>query len=168
MQTSVMLSGKNIAVLMTDGAEEQGYWHMRGYVEERGATVTTVAPKSAGCSIQMYDHRVAASEVEVLNDLNGADAETFDALLLPGGLLSQVWLRLTPSAMTFIGAFGLSGKPVLAIDEATTLVRCGGVCAVGLNRPECLCRVAHNLATAGPASDISALEDAFAEQLVQQ
>ena len=47
--------------------------------------------------------------------LDGAKAQDFDALLLPGGVINPDSLRMQPEAVAFIKAFFDAGKPVGAI-----------------------------------------------------
>ena len=47
--------------------------------------------------------------------LDGAKAEDFDALLLPGGVINPDKLRMLPNAVAFAKSFFDDGKPVAAI-----------------------------------------------------
>lgn len=47
--------------------------------------------------------------------LNQANPQQFDALLLPGGVISPDKLRMMPEAVEFVKAFFDAGKPVAAI-----------------------------------------------------
>jgi protease I len=47
--------------------------------------------------------------------LDEADADDFDALVLPGGVMNPDTLRTLPKAVAFVKAFFDSGKPVAAI-----------------------------------------------------
>jgi protease I len=47
--------------------------------------------------------------------LKEAEADEFDALLLPGGVMNPDKLRLVPEAVSFIKRFFEDGKPVAAI-----------------------------------------------------
>jgi protease I len=47
--------------------------------------------------------------------LNGADPQTFDALVLPGGVMNPDSLRMQPAAVRFVRSFFDAEKPVAAI-----------------------------------------------------
>lgn len=165
MEIELMLCGRSIAILMTDGAEEHTYMHLRHYLEGRGASVRVVAPKCVGDHIQMYRRTLASSRVTVAEDLKHARVDNFDALVIPSGLLSQVGLRLAPEAAGFIAAFDAAGKPIVAINHATVLlVRWGQLHGAG--PMDCPCLVTGNLITSGPMPDMPALERELADQLI--
>jgi protease I len=60
--------------------------------------------------------------------LKSANAEEFDALLLPGGVMNPDHLRMNPDAVKFVKLFTDQGKPVAAICHGPwTLVEAGAV-----------------------------------------
>ena len=109
------LQGKRVAVLMTDGVEQVEYTKPRQFLEEHGAQVTLVAPKSKGEQVQGFNHLSPAERFTV--DLNVRDARPgdFDALMLPGGVANPDQLRLSKEAIAFIREFAREGKPIAAI-----------------------------------------------------
>ncbi len=54
-------------------------------------------------------------EIPVNVQLDQADANEFDALLLPGGVMNPDKLRMEPKAVAFVKAFFDAKKPVAAI-----------------------------------------------------
>src|SRR5206468_3884752 len=57
-----------------------------------------------------------------------AKADDFDALLLPGGVMSPDKLRMDPKAVAFVKAFADGGKPIAAICHGPwTLIEADGV-----------------------------------------
>lgn len=68
--------------------------------------------------VQTFDHLDRSEKRPV--DLTAADAEVddFDALVLPGGVANPDALRLDDAAVTLVGDFVASGKPVAAICHA--------------------------------------------------
>jgi protease I len=65
-------------------------------------------------------------EVEVDQDLDGADPNDYDALLLPGGVINADALRMQPKAVKFVKSFFDDGKPVGVICHAPwTLIESG-------------------------------------------
>jgi protease I len=60
--------------------------------------------------------------------LNGASADQFDALMLPGGVVNPDQLRTNPAAVKFVKAFADAGKPIAAICHGPwTLIEAGVV-----------------------------------------
>src|ERR1700728_2879169 len=60
--------------------------------------------------------------------LDSANADEFDALLLPGGVMNPDQLRMNPKAVEFVKHFTDAGKPVAAICHGPwTLLEAGAV-----------------------------------------
>jgi protease I len=60
--------------------------------------------------------------------LDSANAEEFDALHLPGGVMNPDQLRMNPTAVQFVKQFTDTGKPVAAICHGPwTLLEAGAV-----------------------------------------
>jgi protease I len=107
------LSGKKIAILATDGFEQSELIQPQRALEEAGATVHVVSPKSG--SIRGWKDGNWGDEVEVDVELGQARPEDYDGLVLPGGQINPDKLRLEPAAVAFVRAFFEAGKPVGAI-----------------------------------------------------
>ena len=109
------LQGKRIAVLMTDGVEQVEYTKPRQFLEQHGAQVTLVAPKSKGDAVQGFNHLTPADKFTVDLDVKDARSGDFDALVLPGGVANPDQLRLSADAIGFIREFAREDKPIAAI-----------------------------------------------------
>jgi protease I len=109
------LQGKRVAVLMTDGVEQVEYTKPRQFLEQHGAQVTLVAPKSKGEQVQGFNHLTPADKFTVELNVKDARPGDFDALVLPGGVANPDQLRLHPDAIGFIREFGRENKPISAI-----------------------------------------------------
>ena len=109
------LSGKRIAILMTDGVEQVEYEQPRAYLEQHGAQVTLMSPKAKGEQVQGFEHLTASHQFTVELDVKDAQPGDYDALVLPGGVANPDALRLSEPSIGFIRAFGASGKPIAAI-----------------------------------------------------
>jgi protease I len=107
------LSGKNIAMIATDGVEQVELTGPRDALKGEGATVTVIAPKSG--QIQGMNHDEKGDKIQVDATLDSVRPDQFDALILPGGVANPDKLRVNKDAMAFIKAFTQSGKPVAAI-----------------------------------------------------
>ena len=107
------LNGKRVAILATDGVEQVELTEPRTALDEAGALTTLVSPKTG--SIKAWQHDHWGDEVQVDLPLEQADANDFDALMLPGGVMNPDRLRTNRKAVEFVQRFVSSGKPVAAI-----------------------------------------------------
>ena len=110
------LTGKCVAILATDGVEQVELTEPRKALDEAGAKTTLVSPKSGKIKGWQHDHW--GEELKVDLALESANADTFDALLLPGGVMNPDQLRMNKQAVQFVRSFFDSGKPVAAICHA--------------------------------------------------
>jgi deglycase len=107
------LNGKRVAILATDGVEQVELTEPRKALDEAGANTVVVSPKSGKIKGWQHDHW--GDEIPVDLPLDSATAETFDALLLPGGVMNPDHLRQNKKAVEFVRRFFEAGKPVAAI-----------------------------------------------------
>ncbi|HBS63092.1 MULTISPECIES: type 1 glutamine amidotransferase domain-containing protein [Stenotrophomonas] len=108
------LNGKHVAILATDGFEQSELLEPKRLLESWGATVKVVAPGD-GARIRGWKDKNWGDSVAVDQPLQGATADDYDALVLPGGVINPDKLRIDAQAVAFIKAFGAAGKPVAAI-----------------------------------------------------
>lgn len=111
MKTS--LTGKKIAILVTDGFEQSELVEPRRALQEAGATTSLVSPNEK--TVRAWDEDDFGDTLNVDVPLARADAESYDALLLPGGVMNPDKLRTVPEAVQFVSHFFAAGKPVAAI-----------------------------------------------------
>lgn len=111
---NLVLYGKTIAFLATDGFEQIELTEPWKAIKDAGGTVKLVSPKIEG-TIRGVHHDVPGDEFIV--DILSSDAiiEEFDALILPGGVFSPDALRLDNDSVRFVRAFFDANKPVAAI-----------------------------------------------------
>ena len=107
------LQGKKVAILATDGFEQVELTKPKQALEEAGATVHVVSPKSG--QIKGWDETDWGQSVEVDVTLDQAKADTYDALVLPGGQINPDKLRIEEAAVAFVKDFGQQHKPIAAI-----------------------------------------------------
>ena len=107
------LSGKKIAILATDGFEQSELTEPKRALEQAGATVQVISPKSG--RIRGWKHGDWGEEVPVDLTLEQARPDDYNGLVLPGGQINPDKLRLVPEAVEFVRAFFQAGKPVGAI-----------------------------------------------------
>ena len=120
------LNDKRVAILATDGFEQVELTEPMKALKQAGARVELISPKAGG--IQGYNHHDKADTLPVDRTLEQAQAEDYDALMLPGGVINPDALRLEPSAISFIRHFVEARKPIAAICHGPwTLINAGGV-----------------------------------------
>ena len=123
---TVSLEGKRVAFLATDGVEEVEYTEPRKAVESAGGTAELISIKDG--SIQAVNHLDKSNTYPVDKLVKDADADEYDALVLPGGVANPDFLRMDPDAVSFVRSFFRAGKPVAAICHGPwTLVEAGVV-----------------------------------------
>jgi protease I len=120
------IAGKRIAILATDGFEQAELLEPRKALEGRGATTQVISPHEG--RIRAWNKSDWGEEVDVNLTLDSADANDFDALLLPGGVMNPDKLRTIPEAVQFVRKFFAQKKPVAAICHGPwMLVEAGAV-----------------------------------------
>jgi protease I len=108
-----VLNGMKVAILVADGFEQVEMAEPRKALDEAGAETLIVSPAKG--QVQAWKHFDKADKFSVDVPLEKADAASFDALLLPGGVANPDQLRQLPQAVAFVRAFFDSGKPVAVI-----------------------------------------------------
>jgi protease I len=120
------IKGKRVAFLATDGVEEVEYTQPREAVEAAGGTAELVSIKDG--KIQAVKHLDKTGTYPVDRQVKDADVDSYDALVLPGGVANPDFLRMDPDAVRFVRDFFVAGKPVAAICHGPwTLVEAGVV-----------------------------------------
>lgn len=107
------LAGKSVAILVAEGFEQVELTEPKRALEAAGAKTSIVSPSPG--RVQGWKHFDKADQFAVDVPLDGAKAQEFDALLLPGGVANPDQLRINSKAVSFVRAFFDAGKPVAAI-----------------------------------------------------
>ena|SRR5688572_20715061 len=107
------LTGKKVAILVTDGFEQSELLKPRAALDSAGARTEVVSPNAE--KVRGWDEDDFGDTVPVDVPLSEAVAESYDALLLPGGVMNPDQLRMNPDAVQFVCHFFATGKPVAAI-----------------------------------------------------
>jgi protease I len=110
------LDGKRVAILATDGFEQTELLTPRDELRKVGAAVDVISPKSG--EIQGFDHLKPDKTVKVDKPLSQANANDYDALVLPGGANNPDHLRIDEAALAFVRSFFEAGKPAGVICHA--------------------------------------------------
>ena len=107
------LSNRTIAVLSESGFEEVELTEPVKRLKEEGATVHVISSKSGKIKAWNQDHW--SIEVDVDKTIAEVDADDYNGLLLPGGVINPDQLRINEDAIAFVKSFFEAGKPVAAI-----------------------------------------------------
>lgn len=120
------LTGKRVAIVVTDGFEQDELEKPRKALEAAGAKTEVISPKAG--KVKGWKYTDWGSEVAVDKELREADPTEYDALVLPGGQMNPDNLRMDKSAVQFVESFVRSGKPIAAICHGPlTLIEANGV-----------------------------------------
>ncbi|MDO5533858.1 MAG: type 1 glutamine amidotransferase domain-containing protein [Propionibacteriaceae bacterium] len=103
------LKGKKVAFLLTDGYEDSELTSPWEAVTGAGAEAELVAPESG----EVEGKKGHTQSVD--RTTSDADAGSYDALVLPGGVVNADHLRMDADAVAFTRAFFDAGKPVAVI-----------------------------------------------------
>jgi protease I len=124
---SARIEGKRVAFLVAnEGVEQIELTQPWEAVEEAGGEPELIAPERG--EVQAFEHLDKADTFDATTAVADAEAEEYDALVLPGGVANPDQLRTIPEAVDFVRAFFEAGKPVAAICHAPwTLVEAGVV-----------------------------------------
>ena len=114
------LTGKKVAILVTDGFEQSELEKPRAALIKAGAETDLIAPDRD--SVRAWDGEDFGDTFDVDVALHEAAAERYDALLLPGGVMNPDQLRMNPAAVQFVSHFFATGKPVAAICHGPQLL----------------------------------------------
>lgn len=124
--TTENLNGLKVAILVTDGFEQVELTEPRKALDQAGARTQIVSPKDG--QVRGWKFTDWGENLPVDVKLDGAKAEDFDALLLPGGVMNPDELRTLPKAVAFAKAFLDAGKPVASICHGPwTIIETGAV-----------------------------------------
>jgi protease I len=113
MATTNRLDNLTVAILCTDGVEQVEMTQPRKALDLAGARTVLVSPKSG--KLQGWNHDERGDTFPIDRQLDGANPDDFDALVLPGGVQNPDYMRMNPKAVAFVKAFFDAGKPVAAI-----------------------------------------------------
>lgn len=107
------LEGKKIAILLTDGFEEIEMTNPREQLKKAGAKTFLITPKHA--KVKSWQHDKWGKYFAADTNLTITQAKTYDAILLPGGVMNPDKLRIDKKAVKFVTHFLQHKKPIAAI-----------------------------------------------------
>jgi protease I len=105
------LQGQKVAFLVAqEGVEEVELTEPWEAVEQAGGIPRLLAPEAG--EVQAFNHLDKSSRFHVDIALDDAEADEYDALVLPGGVANPDQLRMDERALEFVREIFTSGKPV--------------------------------------------------------
>lgn len=107
------LTNKKIAILSTDGFEQAELFEPRKALIEAGAEVRIISLHPG--EIKGWHEGNWGKSIKVDAVVSESDADQFDALVVPGGVINPDRLRIDENVIEFIEGFFHMGKPVAAI-----------------------------------------------------
>ena len=107
---------KRIAIIATDGFEESELKSPKEAMEKEGFTVDIVSENSG--SIKAWADGNWGKEYTVDKTIDSVNADQYNALVLPGGVINPDKLRRNENALSFVRDFFKQKKPVAAICHA--------------------------------------------------
>ncbi|WP_164701740.1 type 1 glutamine amidotransferase domain-containing protein [Modestobacter sp. KNN46-3] len=110
------LNGKRVAVLATDGVEQAELDQPWQALVDAGARPELVGLEAGTITAYQHIDKGDAKDVDVA--VSDADPDSYDALVLPGGVINGDFVRADRGAVRFVKAFFDAGKPVAAICHA--------------------------------------------------
>lgn len=109
-----LLNGKKIALLSADGFQVHELLEPKKALELAGAEVFIISLNPGVIrGWEKKDWATATVKVDYL--VSEVSADDFDALMIPGGVLSPDTLRGDKAAVRFVKAFAEASKPIAAI-----------------------------------------------------
>ncbi|HVX50478.1 MAG TPA: type 1 glutamine amidotransferase domain-containing protein [Chitinophagaceae bacterium] len=115
-----VLQGKRVAILTENGFEEVELTGPKQALEEAGATVDIVSPQRQ--KVRAWKDDEWSIELDVDVTLEKANAEQYDALVIPGGVMNPDKMRMNKKCVDFALRFLRAGKPVAAICHGPQLL----------------------------------------------
>lgn len=107
------LKNRRIAILTEDGFEEIELTSPKKALEDAGATVEIVSPKTG--KVRSKEGDEWKGEFTVDRAVDSVKEGDYDGLLIPGGVINPDKLRVNDNAVSFVRDFFKAGKPVAAI-----------------------------------------------------
>ncbi len=107
------IEGKRVAFLATDGVEQVELDRPWEAVTEAGGRPELVSLESG--DIQAFNHLDKGDTKRVDTAIDDASADSYDALVLPGGVANGDFVRADERAVRFVRHFADAGKPIAVI-----------------------------------------------------
>ena len=118
------LKDLKVAILTENGFEQEELISPKETLDKAGVLTHVISPQKG--EVKAWHHTDWGITIPVDRQLDDANPEDYDALLLPGGVLNPDKLRVNKKAVAFVRHFLENGKPVAAICHGPqTLIETG-------------------------------------------
>lgn len=118
------LSGKKVAIVVTHGFEQSEFEEPLNALKKSGAKVEVISLKKE--KVKGWKDKNWGDEFEVDLAIEDAESKTYDALVLPGGVMNPDALRTNEKVISFVMDFLKTEKPIAAICHGPwTLIETG-------------------------------------------
>lgn len=114
------LKDKKVAIITENGFEEVELTSPKRELEAAGALVHIISAQKE--HVKGWDHDHWSINLRVDTPLDQANAEDYDALLIPGGVINPDKMRANKQYVEFVQQFLEAGKPVAAICHGPQLL----------------------------------------------
>ena len=114
------IEGKKVAILTENGFEESELTSPKKALEQAGASVHIISPRKE--KVKGWKDGNWSIELKVDKPLENADADDYDALVIPGGVINPDLMRRDGNCVNFAKSFLQAGKPVAAICHGPQLL----------------------------------------------
>lgn len=116
---------QRIMILATDGFEQSELEEPKSRLEKAGYETVVVSPEDG--QIRGFSSKEWGDPVDVDLTVDEAEADMFDALVLPGGQINPDILRMNDKAVQLVRDFNAAGKPIAAICHAPWMLVEAGI-----------------------------------------
>lgn len=110
---SKSLSGKRVALLVTDGFEQAELTGPKEALEALGAKADILSAKTG--KVTGWNHTTPADTFTVDKTFDTASIEDYDAIVLPGGVVNSDTIRLDEMAVELVKDAARANKPIAVI-----------------------------------------------------
>lgn len=114
------LAGKRVAIITENGFEEVELTKPLQALKDAGVNAQIVSPQKD--KVKAWDHDHWSIELPVDVQIDSANPEDYDALVIPGGVLNPDKARTNEKCIAFVKHFLDTGKPVAAICHGPQLL----------------------------------------------
>jgi len=118
------LNNKKVAILVANGFEESEFTQPLAALKDAGATVEVISLQAG--KVKAWAEKNWGKEYDVDKTVDTVNAQDYDALVLPGGVINPDLLRVNQDAVNFVAGFFDDSKPIAAICHGPwTLIETG-------------------------------------------
>ena len=114
------LKEKRVAIITENGFEEVELTSPKKVMEDAGIKVDVISPQKN--KVKAWDKDHWSIEIPVDVNITDANADDYDALMIPGGVMNPDKMRTNEDCVQFAKDFLESGKPVAAICHGPQLL----------------------------------------------